>query len=119
MIPEFDLLLCGGIDGDVLALQGGDVVDVPRFHVADFAVKAGVEIALMFIAARALLVPGVIGKWDSRRARSVGAPTGDGMSYDRGGIDTHASFDGGFLFLALFLFGDHEVRRGIVHSFVQ
>ena len=119
MIPEFDFFLCGGIDEDIFAFEGGDIVDVPRFHVADFAVEVGVEIALMFISAWALKVPSIIRKWDSGRARSVGAPTGDGVSYDRSGIDTHSSFDGGFLLLALFLFGEHEVGRGIVHSFVQ
>ena len=119
MLPEFDFFPGGGIDEDIFAFEGGDVIGVPRFQITDFSVEVRMEIAFVFIAAGALEGPGFIGKRNSMRARGVAAPTGDGVGFDHSEIDMDSSFDSRFAFLTFLLLIDEDIGRGKGESFGQ
>ena len=71
--------LSGSLDRDAVPGQGGGVVGVRRFYVADFAPEIRVQIAGMLRAAGAFFSPGFVGRWSAGRAAGVGAETGDRM----------------------------------------
>ena len=69
---------------DAGAGQGGGVVGVPGFGVAEFAAKAAVLFAGEWLAARAFVNPGFVGWRRTRRAGCVGEPATAGVGSQLG-----------------------------------
>ena len=84
--PEVNFRFGGSVDRNSVPLEGGDIVFVPRFHVAKLVVEVGsVQLAREFSTARAEMVPVVARVRNAGRARGKSAPTGDGVGLVRRG----------------------------------
>ena len=72
--PGGDYVLARGVDGNAFALEGGDVVFVPRLHITNALGEVIVVVAREFSATRTLGGPRFIGEWHAARTRGMTAP---------------------------------------------
>ena len=108
-----DFFLSGGVNRDIVALKGGDIVGVPRLQVADFECEIRMAITRTLSAAGTFFRPGFLWGRSAGRTRGVGTKAFDGVL--GGGLEQSFWSDRWSLgaALALFRFLDQDTGSGV------